>query len=179
MCGKQINNLICRIGDASLLHSLLVISKTVYHRAEPLRQCGSGKKTDPFDLASAGNRHDSRNHRNRDPLFPDPVQKVVQDGIIKKHLCGQKVHATVYLVLQVNDVIVFMLCFHMSFRIAGSSNAEISLPFDILDQLAGIPIVIRQRKVAVLRNIPPQRQNIFNPLLLQFIDHLMYGFLCR
>ena len=45
------------------------------------------------------NRHNPRDHRYGNPLFPDPVQIAVENTVVKKHLGGNKIAAGLHLLL--------------------------------------------------------------------------------
>ena len=80
--------------------------------------------------------------------------------------------------LEVFDIILLMLRLHMAFRIAGSADTEISLLSDILYQLACIAVMAGQGKLALCRNVSPERQNIFNLILLQLAYDPVYLLFC-
>ena len=131
---QEINDLICRICNTCLLHCRRIVPEAVYDCLKSCRKNGSGKLTDPLHLAPVGYRHNSRKYRNRDSRFPDSVKEIIVDGIVKEHLCRQEINSTVHFFFQITDVILFMCIFYVSFRIACSSDTEISMLFDLLYQ---------------------------------------------
>ena len=46
-----------------------------------------------------------------------------------------------------------------------AADAEISLCFDVRDQLTRMTVLVRKREIRILRNVSPERQNIADLLL--------------
>ena len=61
------------------------------------------------------------------PISESMVQEIVQDVVIKKHLGGQELTARVHLFFQMQDILGFVRCFYMSFRITCTANTKITL----------------------------------------------------
>ena len=81
--------------------------------------------------------------------------------------------------LQIVNIIFPALRLHMSFRVAGRTDAEISLLFNLSDELTCIPVLIGKGKLGRFRDISPKSQNILDILLLKLTDYLMDVRPCR
>ena len=86
--------------------------------------------------------------------------------VIKKHLCRQEFTACIHFFLQMIQILKNSVRFRVSLRIAGAADAEISLCFDVRDQLTRMTVLVRKREIRILRNVSPERQNIADLLLL-------------
>ena len=100
------------------------------------------------------------------------------DIIVKKHLCSQEINSTVYLLLQVADVILLVLVLHMPFRVTRSANTEIPVLSYLFHQLIGITETILIRECHIRGNIPAQREDILNPEFFKVLDHSAHFRFC-
>ena len=77
MVGNQVNDLLRRVSNSSLLHGCRIITETVYDSLEASRKICSGHGADALDLGYIGYRHDTCNNRNGNALLTYPVQIIV------------------------------------------------------------------------------------------------------
>ena len=67
-----------------------------------------------------------------------------------------------------------MLRLHMAFGITRGADAEITLAPDVFDQFTGISVVVGKGEFALGGDVPPECENILDPLLLQLFYHPVY-----
>ena len=76
--GVEINDLVCGVGDACLLHCRGIRAKHVHKTFKTLGHKGARQLDGACHLIPIGDRHDSRDDRNGDAGFTDLVEKIVE-----------------------------------------------------------------------------------------------------
>ena len=123
-----------------------------------------------LDLLRVSDRHHPGHHRHRNAVGQQPVHIVVHHIIVEEHLGHQKLHATVHFNLQFFNIIIETGALRMTFRIAGAAHTKIPKGFNLLRQVAGMP-VLRMLQGRPLRQVATQRQDVINALALQLLQH--------
>ena len=103
--GIQINDLIGSIGNTGLPHGKGVRAKLVHQGFEPLRHKGAGELDGPVNLICIGDGHDTGYHRNCDTGFPNLVEEIVKQIVVKEHLGGQEGKSGIHLFFQMEKPI--------------------------------------------------------------------------
>ena len=166
--GDEIDDLFAGVDDSRLLQGIGLIAEAVDNRRKAKRHMRPGQSHRFPQLFGCGDRHDSGKNRHVDAGFSCPVEEVIEDVIVKKHLGGQKVDAGVHLLLQIIDILPPVGAFDMAFRIAGSPDAEITARADLFNEIAGVQVVFTAS--SPFRDIAAKGHDIFDSLLLQKIE---------
>ena len=178
MIGNQVDNLFCGISDSSLLHGCGIIAEPVYDGLKPGRKVSTRHLADSFNLLHVCYRHYPCYHRNRNASFPDPVKIIIKYIIIKKHLCSDKITAGFNFFPQMLNIRRLVNRLHMALRITGRPDAEIFIKLlDIIDKLRRVAVIGCYG--AVRRDVPAQRQHIFNLFLSQLLQDGFHLTPCR
>ena len=177
----QINDLVCRICNARLLHCRRGRPKFIHNTLESVRHKRARQLYGTLHLAGVRNRHYARNNGHRNPCLPYFVQKGVQQIVVKEHLRCQKVAARLNLLLQIPDVLTLVHAFRMNLRIARAANTEIRPAFlQLTNQLHRVAVIpfASVRLLQLRRQIAPQSHHIFNAGRFHFLNFPMYHVFC-
>ena len=117
---KKVNNLICCIGNSCLSHSRRIASKLINKRNESARHIRARKLDRAVDLIAVCDRHNSGNHGNGDARLTNLIEEVVEQIVVKEHLCSKEITSRVYLFLKVLYILTLIftlrvLCFQPCF----------------------------------------------------------------
>ena len=138
---QQIDNLIDRIGHTGIEKRLFVVFVFVHHSGKLFRQRGPAERHHPFDLRFVDDRHDARLDRHMHARDLDMFLEGIEGIVVEKKLGDQMLHSAVHLLLQMGDILDFVLRFRVAFRITGAADGKITVLPDEFDQIAGIPEV--------------------------------------
>ena len=102
--GHHVDDLVGSIGDARLFHAVRVIGETVQNGQEALRQGRVAEPHDAANLPRVNHGHDARRDGNADALRQRPIEKAVENIVVKHHLSGQEIRSGVLLAAQIVQI---------------------------------------------------------------------------
>ena len=103
--GRQVHNLVNRIGDSRIPHGRRVIPVPLHHGYELLWKLHAAQGYHALNLFFIYNRHDPGFHRNPDARQVKPIPETVKILVVKKELGNQLADPCIHLLLKVPDVL--------------------------------------------------------------------------
>lgn len=117
------------------------------------------------DWPPIGDWHDARHDGRLDSSFADFIEKIIENVVVKKHLCGHEITASFCFQPQRGDVVLLRGRFGVPLRVTGGTNAEITAGLEILDQITGMAEVPGVGGRGIGGDVSAQSQNVFNSRL--------------
>ena len=177
--GVKVNDLVGSIGDAGLLHGCGRGAELIHKAFEALGHERAGELDGAGHLLCVGDGHDTGDHGHGDAGFPDLIEKIVEQVIVKEHLGGEERAACVYLFLQMTNVLGLIAAFGVDLGIACAADAEIRAAFLQLPDEIHSMAVDPAAAVTVLKlrcQVTPQSHHIFDASGFHIGDALVHRF---
>lgn len=138
----EIDNLVRGVDDARLLHGFRVAAELVHQGLEALRHEGARELDGAFYLFSVRDGHNAGENRAGDARLAELVQEVEEEVVVKDHLRGEEIGASFDFFLEVLDVFALGRTFRVLFRVAGRSDAEVSVAFlEFTNELDSVVVI--------------------------------------
>ena len=134
---------------------------------------GTAHLRETFDLFDTLDGHQAGENRHVDSHFGSPIPEGEEVVIVEEELGDEKTRAGVDLALEVLQVEVRIRALRMAFGMAGGPDAKVVPVTNESDQLVGeCQTAFGGYKLFLpLGRITAQRQNVFDSLGLQFVEH--------
>ena len=176
----QVDNLVCRVDDARLLHGFRIATELVHERLETLRHERTGKLDGSFDLVGIRNRHDAGEHRAVHACIAELVEEAEEQIVVEHHLRREEVCSCVDLFLEVLDVFGLVRTFRVFFGVAGGTNAKIGIAsLKFADEFYSVVVIAVATAIGnkFRREVATEGHHVLDSGCLHVFDALVDGFL--